>query len=99
MLILNDTLKTFDRKVNKIKSQEKKKYFLQKTLEKINEKIELTLWYLNKKKNEYKEMKAKYPTAKDPVTLDHIKFILRIILPEQKNFRLHVLTLIAELER
>lgn len=98
MLILNDTLKTFDRKVNKIKSQEKKKYYLQKTLEKINEKIELTLWYLNKKKNEYKEMKAKYPTAKDPVTLDNIKFILRVILPEQKNFRLHVLTLLKELE-
>ena len=98
MLILNDTLKTFDRKVNKIKSQEKKKYYLQKTLEKINEKIELTLWYLNKKKNEYKEMKAKYPTAKDPATLDHIKFILRVILPEQKIFRLHILTLIAELE-
>ena len=98
MLILNDTLKTFDNKVNKIKSLAKKRYYLQKTLKKINEKIELTLCYLNKKKNEYKEMKAKYPTAKDPVTLDNIKLILRVILPEQKNFRLHVLTLIAELE-
>lgn len=98
MLILNDTLKTFDRKVNKIKSQEKKKYYLQKTLEKINEKIELTLWYLNKKKNEYKEMKAKYPTARDPETLNRIKFIMRTVLPEQKLFKAHVLTLIAELE-
>lgn len=43
-------------------------------------------------------MLSKYPTAKDPATLDHIKFNLRIILPEQKKFRLHVLTLIAELE-
>ena len=99
MLILNDTLKTFDRKVNKIKSQEKKKYYLQKTLEKINEKIELTLCYLNKKKNEYKEMKAKYPTAKDSATLDHIKVNMRVILPENKDFKLHVLALIAELEK
>ena len=97
MIILSNTLKTFDRKVNKIKSQEKKKYYLQKTLEKINEKIELTLWYLNKKRNEYREMKAKYPTAKDSATLDHIKYILRIS-PEYRNFKLHVLTLIAELE-
>ena len=98
MLVLSETLKTFDHKVNKIKSQEKKKYYLQKTLEKINEKIELTLWYLNKKKNEYKEMKAKYPTAKDPVNLDYIKFSLSVVLPEEKSFKSHVLTLIAELE-
>ena len=71
---------------------------MQEKLKKINEEIELDLWYLNKKKNEYIEMKAKYPTARDTETLDHIRFHLRIILPEQKNFRLHVLTLLAELE-
>ena len=38
----NNALGTFDRKVNKIKSLAKKKYYLQKTLEKINERIELT---------------------------------------------------------
>lgn len=98
MLILTDTLKTFDNKVNKIKSLAKKKYYLQKTLKKINEKIDLNLWWLHNKKQKYLEMLAKYPTAKDPATLDHIRFDLRVILPEQKNFRLHVLTLIAELE-
>ena len=92
----NYTLGTFDRKVNKIKSQEKKKYYLQKTLEKINERIELTLCYLNKKKNEYKEMKAKYPTAKDPVTLDYIKFSLSVVLPEERRFRTHVLNLLIK---
>ena len=99
MIILTDTLKTFDRKVNKIKSQEKKKYYLQKTLKKIDNEIAFNLWYLNKKKNEYREMLSKYPTAKDSATLDHIKSILRVILPEYKNFKLHVLALIAELER
>lgn len=98
MLILTDTLTTFDNKVNKIKSLAKKKYYLQKTLKKINEGIELTLWALKHNRNKYIEMLSKYPTAKDPATLDHIKFNLRIILPEQKKFRLHVLTLIAELE-
>lgn len=98
MLILTDTLKTFDNKVNKIKSLAKKKYYLQKTLKKINEKIDLNLWWLHNKKQKYLEMLAKYPTAKDPATLDHIRFDLRVILPEHKNFRLHVLTLIAELE-
>lgn len=98
MLVLSNTLKTFDHKVNKIKSLAKKKYYLQETLKKINKKIELDLWYLNKKKNEYIEMKAKYPTARDSETLDHIRFNLRIILPEQKNFKLHVLTLLKELE-
>lgn len=98
MIIISNTLRTFDNKVNKIKSLAKKKYYLQKTLEKINEKIELTLWYLNKKKNEYKEMKAKYPTAKDPVTLDYIKFSLSVVLPEEKSFKSHVLTLLKELE-
>lgn len=34
MLILTDTLTTFDNKVNKIKSLAKKKYYLQKTLKK-----------------------------------------------------------------
>ena len=43
-------------------------------------------------------MLSKYPTAKDPTTLDQIRFDLRVTLPEQKNFRLHVLTLIAEVE-
>lgn len=32
MLILTNTLKTFNRKVNKIKSLAKKKYYLQETL-------------------------------------------------------------------
>lgn len=99
MLILNDTLKTFDRKVNKIKSQEKKKYYLQKILKKIDREIAFNLWYINKKISEYREMKAKYPTAKDSATLDHIKYILRIISPEYRNFKLHVLTLLAELEQ
>lgn len=98
MLILTDTLKTFDNKVNKIKSLAKKRYYLQKTLKKINEKIDLDLWWLNDKKQEYLERLSKYPTSKDPATLDRIRFNLRIILPEQKNFRLHVLTLLKELE-
>lgn len=98
MIIYNTTLGTFDNKVNKIKSLAKKKYYLQKTLKKIDKEIELYLWYLNKKKNEYIEMKAKYPTARDSETLDHIRFNLHIILPEQKNFKLHVLTLLKESE-
>ena len=32
MLVLSETLKTFDHKVNKIKSEEKKKYYLQKSI-------------------------------------------------------------------
>lgn len=99
MIILTKTLKTFDHKVNKIKSQAKKKYYLQKILKKIDAEIAFNSRYLNKKINEYREMKAKYPTAKDSATLDHIKYILRIIFPEYRNFKLHVLTLIAELER
>ena len=98
MIILTKTLKTFDHKVNKIKSQAKKKYYLQKMLKKTNKEIEFNLWYLNKKINEYREMKAKYPTARDSATLDHIKCILRIIFPEYRNFKLHVLTLLKELE-
>ena len=98
MLILSNTLKTFNRKVNKIKSLAKKKYYLQETLKKINEEIELYLWSLNNKKNEYREMKAKYPTARDPETLNRIKFIMRTVLPEQKLFKARVLTLLAELE-
>ena len=99
MIILSYTFRTFDRKVKKIKSQAKKKYYLQKTLKKIDKEIAFTLWYINKKKNEYREMKAKYPTAKDSATLDHIKVNMRVILPENKDFRLHVLALIAELEK
>lgn len=53
MFILSDTLKTFDNKVNKIKSLAKKRYYLQKTLKKINEKIDLNLWWLNNKKQKY----------------------------------------------
>ena len=98
MLILTNTLGTFDNKVSKIKSLAKKRYYLQKTLKKIDREIAFNLWYLKKKINEYKEMKAKYPTARDSETLDHIRCIFRIILPEQRNFKLHVLTLIAELE-
>lgn len=98
IILYNTTLRTFDHKVNKIKSLAKKKYYLQKILKEIDEKIKLDLWYLNKKKNEYIEMKAKYPTARDSETLDHIRFNLHIILPEQKNFKLHVLTLLKELE-
>lgn len=97
MIIISNTLRTFDHKVNKIKSLAKKKYYLQKTLKKINEGIELTLWSLKHSRNKYIEMLSKYPTAKDPATLDRIKFIMRTVLPEHKNFRLHVLTLIAEL--
>ena len=43
-------------------------------------------------------MKAKYPTARDPETLNRIKFIMRTVLPEQKLFKARVLTLIAEVE-
>lgn len=99
MIILTDTLGTFDNKVNKIKSPAKKKYYLQKTLKKIDNEIAFNLWYLNKKISEYREMKAKYPTAKDSATLDHIKVNMRVILPENKDFKLHVLALIAELEK
>lgn len=98
MLILNDTLKTFNRKVNKIKSLAKKKYYLQEALKKTNEEIDLILFSLKRSRNKYIEMLSKYPTAKDPATLDHIKFSFRIILPEYKNFKLHVLTLLQELE-
>ena len=98
MIILSYTFRTFDRKVKKIKSHAKKKYYLQETLKKINEEIELYLWSLNNKKNEYREMKAKYPTARDPEILNRIKFIMRTVLPEQKLFKARVLTLIAELE-
>ena len=78
---------------------QRKKYYLQKTLKKIDDEITFNLWYLNKKNNEYREMLSKYPTAKDPATLDHIKSILRVVLLENKDFKLHVLALIAELER
>ena len=98
MIVISTTLKTFDHKVSKIKSLAKKKYYLQKILKKIDAEIAFNSWYLNKKINEYREMKAKYPTAKDPETLRHIKYILRIIFPEYRNFRLHVLTLLKELE-
>ena len=98
MLVLSNTLKTFDHKVNKIKSQEKKKYYLQKILKKTNEGIDLILSALKRSRNKYIEMLSKYPTARDAETLDHIRFNLRILLPEYKNFRLHVLTLLAELE-
>ena len=98
MIILTKTLKTFDNKVNKIKSLAKKRYYLQKILKKIDAEIAFNSWYLNKKINEYREMKAKYPTARDSATLDHIRYILRIIFPEYRNFKLHVLTLLKELE-
>lgn len=98
MLIFNNTLETFDNKVNKIKSLAKKRYYLQKIIKKIDTEIAFNLWCLNKKMNKYREMKAKYPTARDSETLDYIRFNLHIILPEQKKFRLHVLTLIKELE-
>ena len=98
MIVISTTLKTFDNKVNKIKSLAKKKYYLQKILKKIDAEIAFNSWYLNKKINEYREMKAKYPTAEDLVTLEDIKYILRIIFPEYRNFKLHVLTLLKELE-
>ena len=99
MVILSYTFRTFDRKVNKIKSKAKKKYYLQETLKKIDEEIALDLWSLNNSRNQYREMLAKYPTAKDHATLSRIKFIMRDVLPEQKLFKAHILTLIAELER
>ena len=98
IILYNTTLKTFDNKVNKIKSLAKKKYYLQKILKKSNEGIDLILRSLKYSRNKYMEMKEKYPTARDTETLDHIRFNLHIILPEQKDFKLHVLTLIAELE-
>ena len=98
MIIFTETLKTFDHKVNKIKSLAKKRFYLHKILKKIDTEIAFNSWYLNKKINEYREMKAKYPTAEDSATLEDIKYILRIIFPEYRNFKLHVLTLLKELE-
>ena len=98
MIIISNTLRTFNRKVNKIKSLAKKKYYLQETLKKINEEIDLSLWSLKHSRNKYREMKAKYPTARDPETLNRIKFIMRTVFPEQKLFKARVLTLIAEVE-
>ena len=71
---------------------------MQKILKKIDAEIAFNSWYLNKKINEYREMKAKYPTAKDPETLNRIKYIMRDDLPREKIFKTHVLTLLAELE-
>ena len=56
MLILSSTLKTFNRKVNKIKSLAKKKYYLQETLKKTNEEIDLILYSLKRSRNKYIEM-------------------------------------------
>ena len=99
MIIITKSFKTFDKKVNKINSLAKKKYYLQETLKKINEAIDLTLWSLKYNRNKYIEMLSKYPTARDSGILEHISYSLRISLPREKNFKLHVLTLIAELER
>lgn len=98
IILYNTTLGTFDHKVNKIKSLAKKKYYLQKILKKSNEGIDLILSSLKYSRNKYIEMLSKYPTARDTETLDHIRFNLHIVLPEQKDFKLHVLTLLAELE-
>lgn len=56
MLILSNTLKTFDRKVNKIKSLAKKKYYLQETLKNTNEEIDLILFSLKRSRNKYTEI-------------------------------------------
>ena len=98
IILYNTTLGTFDHKVNKIKSLAKKKYYLQKILKKSNEGIDLILSSLKYSRNKYIEMLSKYPTARDTETLDHIRFNLHIVLPEQKDFKLHVLNLIKELE-
>ena len=98
IILYNTTLGTFDNKVNKIKSLAKKKYYLQKILKKSNEGIDLILSSLEYSRKRYIEMLSKYPTARDSEILDHIRFNLHIILPEQKDFRLHVLTLLKELE-
>lgn len=98
MIILSYTFRTFDRKVKKIKSQAKKKYYLQETLKKINESLDLTLWSIDHNKKRYREMLAQYPTAKDPETLRRIKYNMSYILPKQKEFKSHVLEKIAELE-
>ena len=99
IILYNTTLGTFDHKVNKIKSLAKKKYYLQKILKKSNEGIDLILSSLKYSRNKYIEMLSKYPTARDTETLDHIRFNLHIVLPEQKDFKLHVLTSIIELVR
>lgn len=98
MLILSYTFRTFDHKVNKIKSPAKKKYYLRENLTKINKEIPLELWSLNNSKNQYREMLAKYPTARDQETLNRIKYIMTDALPKAKKFKTHVLTLLAELE-
>ena len=51
MIVISDTLKTFDNKVNKIKTLAKKKYYLQKTLERINKEIKTDLLSLNDLEN------------------------------------------------
>ena len=91
MIIVNKTLKTFDRKVNKIKSQEKKKYYLQETLKKIDEEIAFDLLSLNFRKDRYRE-------KRDASDLARIKFMMRDALPEERRFRTYVLNLLKELE-
>ena len=98
IILYNTTLRTFDNKVNKIKSLAKKKYYLQKILKKSNEEIDLILHSLKYNRNKYIEMLSKYPTARDSETLNQIKSDLHVILPKYKNFKLYVLTLLKELE-
>lgn len=98
MLIYTNTLRTFERKLNKLKSLERRKYYLQETLKKINESIDLFSWSVDHHKKKYFEMLAQYPTAKDPETLKRIKYDMTSILPKQKEFKTHVLAKIAELE-
>ena len=98
MIVISDTLRTFDHKVSKIKSLAKKKYYLQKILKKTNKRIDLILWSLKYNRNKYIEMLSKYPTARDSETLNQIKSDLHVILPKYKNFKLYVLTLLKELE-
>ena len=63
MLILSNTLKTFNRKVNKIKSLAKKKYYLQETLKNTNDEIDLILCSLNNSKNQYRDIFKNLPNS------------------------------------
>lgn len=89
MIVFYVTPRTFDRKVNKIKSLAKKKYYLQKTLKKIDKEIAFDLSLLNIRKDRYREKRH----ASD---LELINFMIKDALPEERRFRTYVLNLLIK---
>lgn len=83
------TSRTFDRKLNKIKSLAKKRYYLQKTLEKIDKEIAFDLSILNIRKDRYRE-------KRNAADLARIKFMMKYGLHEERIFRTHVLNLLIK---